>query len=43
MDLRDSLIVRMIKLLVLLMQIGQVMSIHTVQHLVMFFKLGALL
>ena len=37
MDL-DSLIVRMIKLLVLL-----VMSIHTVEHLVMFFKLGALL
>ena len=28
---------------VLLMQIGQVMSIHAVQHLVMFFKLGALL
>ena len=41
MDLRDSLIERIIKLLVLLMQIAQVMSIHAVQHLVMLFQIAS--
>ena len=42
MDL-DSLIVRTTILLVLLMQIGRVMSIHAAQHPVMCFKSVAVL